>query len=94
MNESRTSVCQSCSMSMQAPEQFGTETDGSRNQTYCIHCYKDGQFTRPDATLDDMVKLYTPNWGKWVGKADMPLAEASREVRAVLSSLDRWKNQV
>ena len=27
-------ICQSCGMPMQE-EQYGTETDGSRNDTYC-----------------------------------------------------------
>ena len=69
----------------------GTEADGSLSKTYCIHCYRDGGFTQPDATLDDMIKAYAPNWGKWVGKPDMPADEASAQVRAVLSKLERWK---
>lgn len=93
MNETHTPVCQSCSMTMKTPEQFGTEADGSPNRTYCIHCYKDGQFTRPDATLDGMVEFYAPHWGEWSGKPDMFLDEAKVEVRAVLSKLDRWKPQ-
>lgn len=93
MDNPEAPVCQSCSMTMTEPEHFGTEADGSRNKEYCIHCYKDGQFTRPDATLEDMVEFYAPHWGEWAGKPDMPLEEARQEVRAILSGLRRWKDQ-
>jgi hypothetical protein len=84
-------ICQSCSMPMSKPEHFGTEADGSASKDYCIHCYKDGQFTRPNATLEDMVEFYAPQWGEWSGKPDMTSEEAKSEVRAVLSNLKRWK---
>lgn len=35
--------CQSCSLPMTIPEDFGTETDGSPNFHYCHHCYENGQ---------------------------------------------------
>ena len=34
-------ICQSCGMPMQE-EQYGTNQDGSKNDTYCCYCYKDG----------------------------------------------------
>ena len=93
MHKSEALVCQSCSLIMEAPEQYGTEADGSRTQEYCIHCYKGGQFTRPAATLDDMVDFYAPNWGAWTGNPGMSLEQAKAEVRAILSKLKRWKDQ-
>lgn len=93
MTDNQRNICQSCSMTLESEEHFGTEADGSRNSEYCIHCYKNGQFTRPDATLDSMVEFYAPHWGEWSGKPNMPLNEARTEVRAVLSKLNRWKTQ-
>ena len=34
--------CQSCAMPM-TDEQFGTNADGSKNEDYCIYCFKDGE---------------------------------------------------
>ena len=36
--------CQSCGMPL-SPEILGTNADGSKNEEYCIYCYKDGAFT-------------------------------------------------
>ena len=47
-------VCQSCGMPIKKDELKGTEADGSKSQKYCKHCYKDGKFTWPDATADQM----------------------------------------
>jgi len=39
-------ICQSCGMPMKKdPQGGGTNTDGSRNETYCSYCYQDGAFT-------------------------------------------------
>ena len=32
----------------------GTEPDGTKNDHYCTHCYADGAFTAPDATVEQM----------------------------------------
>ena len=38
------------------PEVLGTNTDGSKNEDYCIYCYKDGVFTN-DCTMDEMIEF-------------------------------------
>ena len=35
-------------------EILGTNADGSKNEEYCIYCYKDGAFTG-DFTMEEMV---------------------------------------
>ena len=47
--------CQSCGMPL-TPEVLGTNTDGSKNEDYCIYCYKDGVFTN-DCTMDEMIEF-------------------------------------
>jgi hypothetical protein len=32
----------------------GSERDGTLSDKYCLHCYADGAFTAPDATVDQM----------------------------------------
>ena len=51
-------VCQSCGMPLkQDPIGGGTNTDGSKSLMYCSHCYRSGQFTRPDITALEMKNL-------------------------------------
>lgn len=85
-------ICQSCSMPLIGTELFGTEKDGSLNQDYCIHCYKAGEFTNPQATLESYVEFAAPQWGSWTHRPTLSLEEARAEVRARLSPLKRWKN--
>lgn len=47
-------MCQSCGMPLKNDEQKGTEADGSKSQKYCINCYKKGEYTWKDATLEQM----------------------------------------
>ncbi len=35
----------------------GSETDGTKNTKYCSHCYKDGNFTQPHITVEEMQQL-------------------------------------
>jgi hypothetical protein len=44
-------------MPLENPGLRGTESDGSGNHEYCIYCYRDGAFVKPDITLDDMRRL-------------------------------------
>ena len=44
--------CQSCGMPL-TEDVLGTDADGSKNEDYCIYCYKDGAFTG-DFTMEEM----------------------------------------
>ena len=46
--------CNSCGKPM-GKKDYGTNKDGSPNIDYCISCFKDGEFTEPDITLNDMI---------------------------------------
>lgn len=47
--------CQSCGMPLARDEQRGgTEENGDRSKKYCSHCYQNGEFTLPGATLEQM----------------------------------------
>lgn len=73
-------------------ELFGTEHNGSLNEDYCIHCYKSGAFTNPNATLESFVEFAAPEWGKWTSRPELSLEQAKIEIRARLAPLKRWKN--
>ena len=46
--------CQSCGMPL-TDEVLGTNADGSKNEDYCMYCYKDGQFLQ-DCTMEEMIE--------------------------------------
>ena len=54
-------ICQRCAMPMQKPEDFGTNADGSKNEDYCVYCYKDGAFFYPEATMQDVIEGCLPH---------------------------------
>lgn len=47
--------CQSCGMPL-TDEVIGTNADGSKNEEYCIYCYKDGAFTN-DCSMEEMAEF-------------------------------------
>ena len=46
--------CQSCGMPL-TEDVLGTNADGSKNEDYCMYCYKDGKFLQ-DCTMDEMIE--------------------------------------
>ena len=46
--------CQSCGMLL-TDHVLGTNADGSKNEDYCIYCYKDGKFLQ-DCTMEEMIE--------------------------------------
>ena len=81
--------CQSCAMPMHQPEHFGTEADGSRSEAYCVYCYKDGAFTMPDATLEQMVEISAKGWSDQ--DPTVTFEQAKAQMQSVLPSLERWR---
>ena len=52
--EKEMKFCQSCGMPL-TEDVFGTNADGSRNEDYCMYCYKNGQFLQ-DCSMDEMIE--------------------------------------
>ena len=46
--------CQSCGMPL-TNDVLGTNADGSKNEDYCMYCYKDGIFLQ-ECTMDEMIE--------------------------------------
>jgi Putative zinc ribbon domain len=50
--------CQSCGMPLANDlGGGGTEEDGSKSETYCSLCYKDGKFIGEDCTVQEMQEI-------------------------------------
>lgn len=80
-------ICQSCAMPLTKEEEFATNADGSKNEEYCIYCYKNGAFVA-DQTLEEMVEFCIP----FVYKEGDPRSreEVRKEMLTHFKTLKRW----
>ncbi|MCL2860503.1 MAG: zinc ribbon domain-containing protein [Oscillospiraceae bacterium] len=49
--------CQSCGMPMSKEEEFGTNADGTLNRDNCGYCFKNGEYTNPNITMNEMLAI-------------------------------------
>ena len=81
--------CQSCGMPLsEAFGNYGTLADGSNHPEYCIFCFKDGAFTQPHQTMDEMIQSSIENMTKEQG---MPEDKARELAYAFIPRLKRWQ---
>jgi hypothetical protein len=83
-----TIFCQSCGMPLSKDDDFGTNTNGSKNEEYCAYCYKDGKFTR-DITMDGMIDICVPFMVE--ANKDMTEEQARKSMLEWFPTLKRWK---
>lgn len=81
-------TCQSCSMPMEKSEDFGTNADKSKNNSYCCFCYQGGKFTAPDITMEQMIDKVA---GFMVKQMSMSETQAKQIVKAFIPYLKRWR---
>ena len=84
--------CQSCGMPMDKPELFGTNNDGTKNEDYCVYCFKDGEFIQ-DLTMDVMIETcrgFIDECNKDREKK-MTVDEARVSMKEYFPTLKRWK---
>lgn len=83
--------CQSCGMPL-TEEILGTNADGSKNEEYCIYCFKDGVFTS-DFTMEEMVEFcaqFVDEFNKNAGQ-NLTKEEYKAMLRQYYPSLKRWR---
>lgn len=84
-------TCQSCAMTLHAPEDFGTEADGGITAEYCSHCYQNGSFSQ-ERTIEEMVESNLRFLDEF--NAVQGTSYTEEEARTVLlshlASLKRW----
>jgi len=90
MSEMR--YCESCGMPLDSKEVLGTNNDNSRNEEYCIYCYKDGAFT-VDCTMEEMIEISVKHMKEsGMLKEQNKTEEESREfMYSFFPKLKRWK---
>lgn len=82
-------ICQSCSMPMGNEELHGKNKDGSINADYCIYCYPNGEFNKPDETLEEMIETCIP----FMVKEGFTEDGARNHLTQNLKNLKRWNQQ-
>lgn len=78
-------------MPLTTDEQKGTNADGSRNEEYCLYCYKNGAFTC-DFTMSQMIEFcarFTDQMNEAAGWHLTP-DEAKEQMRQFFPRLKRW----
>jgi len=81
--------CQSCGMPVgKKGIPLGTNKDGEKDGNWCIECYKDGEFTEPEITLDEML-----NKSKCMMKDASILSFVANDILASIPKLKRWSDE-
>lgn len=86
--EPRGPFCQSCSMPLGKPEDFGTDPAGYRVNDYCTHCYANGAFTDEGITMQGMLEQCVSVMAQ---QGIMPAPAARALLTDVLPRLKRWR---
>jgi len=86
MEGTQDQICQSCGMPMQKNEDFGTNTDGSKNEEYCHFCYKEGRFTDEGITVEEKINKNI----EMATKMGMPEEKAREMANNIIPKLKRW----
>ena len=79
-------ICQSCGMPIISNEQLGTNKDKSRNEDYCIYCYKDGEFI-DKVTMEEYIAMCS----QFGSQAGMTNEEMKKHCKKLFPTLKRWK---
>ena len=89
--QSSSSVCQSCSMPMEKPTDFGTEADGSASKEFCVFCYSNGSFIEPDLILSQMIDKVSRMLAKAMNISE---EEAGAIAKVSVPALKRWQKKI
>jgi hypothetical protein len=76
-------------MPLNEEEIKGTEKDGSPSEKYCTYCYKNGEYTSSDITLEEMIEISAKGWSEQ--DPNTSYEQAKEQLQKFLPYLDRWK---
>ena len=83
--------CQSCGMPL-TEDVLGTNADGSKNEDYCMYCYRDGKFLQ-DCTMDEMIEHSAQFVGAVNEGLEKPITkeEYIGMMKSYFPQLKRWR---
>ena len=92
--EKEMKFCQSCGMPL-TNDVLGTNADGSKNEDYCMYCYKDGQFVQ-DCTMDEMIEHCAQFVGAVNENMEKPITkeEYIGQMKMYFPHLKRWRQEL
>ena len=76
-------------MPMEKPADFGTGAGGTRINDYCRYCFKNGAFTAPDVTMEQMIEKSA---GFMAKEMNMPEVQAKAMLNELFPKLKRWQS--
>ena len=90
-NSMKQKFCQSCGMPL-TDEVLGTNADGTKNEDYCMYCYKDGQFLQ-DCTMEEMIEHCAQFVGAVNEGLEKPITkeEYIGMMKSYFPQLKRWR---
>ena len=81
--------CQSCGMPLSKDfGNLGTNDDNSNTEEFCIFCFKSGEFTNPNQTLEEMIQSSIENM---TTDLQMPREQATNLANSFIPTLKRWQ---
>ena len=91
MNEEQR-FCQSCGMPL-TDDVLGTNADGSKNEDYCMYCYKDGKILQ-DCTMEEMIEHCAQFFGAVNEGLEKPITkeEYIGMMKTYFPQLKRWRD--
>ncbi|PQF23718.1 zinc ribbon domain-containing protein [Enterococcus mundtii] len=86
--------CQSCGMPLDSVGVLGTNKNNSKNEEYCIYCFKEGAFLT-DCTMEEMIEESVKHMSEsGMLKEQGKTKEEAREfMHQFFPDLKRWKHQ-
>jgi len=82
-------ICQSCGMPLKNSEDFGINSDGSKSDEYCFHCFQSGKFLDEGITLEGKIEKNI----KFATQMGMPEDKARKMCESILPNLKRWQKK-
>jgi methionyl-tRNA synthetase len=82
--------CQSCGMPLENDDVIGTNKDYSKNNDYCIYCYKNGNFTE-NVSMDEMIEISLRHMKElFKDNPDFDEKAALDNMKSFFPKLKRW----
>ena len=88
-NSMKQKFCQSCGMPL-TDEVLGTNADGTKNEDYCMYCYRDGKFLQ-DCTMEEMIEHCAQFIGAVNEEKPITKEEYIGMMKTYFPQLKRWR---
>ncbi len=67
---------------------YGSNSDGTDNHAFCVYCFRDGKYTEPRITRDEMVEKSV---GHMMSELKLDREKAEELALEMIPTLLRWQ---